>query len=430
MPNSQWLQEVANNMANDLFTNRPGGGDYTLNFFWRHAHGAGTAQLACPFFTDAEPIRILKRAGYQRILLLVRLCESTSPAALREARAFTGVNIRYYTSRKFHAKFYILGDRALIGSANLTISGMKTNRELSIMIDASDPRFDDVPAYFEELWSAPPAALLTNDVLDAFDDWHQRTTIPAPQPMTGVPAAEPVNIHVDSWKASSERVYLETFRAAYVETLIPAYQVVREVYREQNARHPAFHNFSEAYEIDRFLFWARSFTTDEDLDQNPVRPDEDLRANVRHHVTDWLQKQNPQIEEDRPLRIRQLQALFGDEQRLMTVEMGALTDMLRGCAAFEEILRFTQGGLDAHLAAFMRDNDIEAVRVTLRHLAFGDEDFAKRTYDCIYVPKYKIAHWGRNCTLELFGWVNREEVPPFNGRIVNALRYLGFNVKV
>jgi hypothetical protein len=94
------------------------------------------------------------------------------------------------------------------------------------------------------------------------------------------------------------------------------------------------------------------------------------------------------------------------------------------------MLRFTKGGLDNHLAAFKRDNTIEAILMTFRYLAFGSGDFVQRIYDSIYMSKYKLAHWGRNCTLELFGWINHQDAPPFNGRTIKALRYLGFDVVV
>jgi hypothetical protein len=52
----------------------------------------------------------------------------------------------------------------------------------------------------------------------------------------------------------------------------------------------------------------------------------------------------------------------------------------------------------------------------------------QRLYDCIYMSRYKLQHWGRNCTWELFGWINRDDAPPFNGRIIKGLRHLGFDV--
>ena len=136
------------------------------------------------FSQTPSPFRFLREAGCSKIQLLVRLCKSTSPDALTVARSLSGVDIRYYTSRAFHAKFYILGERTLVGSANLTSSGMTSNRELSIVLEASDPRFDELVGYFDELWSAPPAAVLTPDALNTFRSWYKEAVKLKPSPLT------------------------------------------------------------------------------------------------------------------------------------------------------------------------------------------------------------------------------------------------------
>lgn len=411
-----------------LFTNRPKGKDFTVNFFYSRGPSANTAQLACPFFTDFEPLKILKDAGCQHIRLIVRLCEATSPDALQAARSLGDVDIRFFTSSAFHAKFYILGQFALIGSANLTDAGMKSNRELSIAIGSEDEVFDEIPAFFDELWNS--ASVLTTDALDRFKAWRRLNNRPDAPPIDGIEPSSPITIAVKTQIENRTRTYLESFRALYVEKLIPAYRIVEEIYAEQGKRHPAFTDRSHDYEIDRFLFWVRGFTTDEQLDQHPYRTGEDLRSNIRRHVADWF-KTEPSglnIDEQRLDRIDRLQQLFADRERLEYVEMDQIADLLQGCAAFVEMLRFTKGGLENHIKAFKKDNDITKVRSSLRHLAFGPGDYVQRVYDCVYLPEYRLSHWGRNCTLELFGWINKEKAPPFNGRIIKALRYLGFDV--
>src|SRR5712691_5347680 len=108
-----------------LFSNSPLGlRDFTINFFYENARGLRSAQLACPFFSSAEPLEILTNEGCSKIQLIVRLCSFTSPSALMQAKLIPKTQIRYFTSDAFHAKFYVLGNVALIGSANLTNSGL------------------------------------------------------------------------------------------------------------------------------------------------------------------------------------------------------------------------------------------------------------------------------------------------------------------
>lgn len=412
-----------------LFTNRPRTNDITLNFFYWHSNGVKAAQLACPFFTNSQPLKILKDAGCANIQLLVRLCEATSPEALAESKAFGGVDIRFFTSDSFHAKFYILGHRALVGSANLTGGGLVANRELSIVIEADDELFDEIPALFDELWNA--ASVLTTDVFERFKVWRHANARAMLPPIDGIESASPPTVNVGTQGVSRARTYLEAFRSFYVETLIPAHRLVEQVYAERGERHSNFINLSPGYELDRFLHWARSFTTDKDLDKHPFRSGDDLRANIRLHVDRWFDTPDADLRVDpaRLSRIAQLQALFADRDLLESVDMDQLADMLQGCAAFVEMLRFTKGGLENHIRAFKADNPIKNARNSFGHLVFGSGDYVQRIYDCIYSPEFKLAHWGRNCTLELFGWINRDRVPPFNGRTMKALRYLGFNVK-
>ena len=416
-----------NGTMNESFTNRPGAGDLTINFFHKHAKNVRTAQLACPFFTDSEPIEILVSAGCGKILLLVCLCEVTSTEALEKARAFGNVDIRFFTNG-FHAKFYILDNVALVGSANLTDPGLRLNRELSVSVRSEDPVFDDIPALFDELWSS--ARVLTNHRLNYFREWRRNYGPRSLHSIPGVDSCSPPTIRVSSQDVNRTRTYLETFRAFYVERLIPAYRSVETTYSEAPNRHPAFTNYSSKYEIDRFLYWVKGHTTDKRLHLEPLRSGDDLKNNINKYVTEWMKmKDNLTIYTDRVDRIHRLERLFGDERSLESVGIDEIVDMIQACAAFVEMFRFTEGGLESFIERFKQKNPIERIRKSFHYLAFGPGDYVQRVYDCIYESGYRLSDWGESCTLELFGWINQDGVPPFNGRTMKALRFLGMDVK-
>ena len=75
--------------------------------------------------------------------LLVRLGAATSAEHLKRVLGKPGVQVRYFTDQSFHSKLYIFGAAcALVGSANLTASGMTTNQKIVVALGPDDPRFD------------------------------------------------------------------------------------------------------------------------------------------------------------------------------------------------------------------------------------------------------------------------------------------------
>src|SRR5665811_1779914 len=67
-------------------------------------------------------------------------------------------------------------------------------------------------------------------------------------------------------------------------------------------------------------------------------------------------------------------------------------------------------GLSSLRVEFFRLNDEANVKKLIKHLLFGTGDFVLRANDCIYSPKYKIHSFSRSCVLELFGWINDQEI--------------------
>jgi hypothetical protein len=305
--------------------------------------------------------------------------------------------------------------------------GLRRNRELSIVVSSSDEKFDDIPALFDELWE--DAATFTPDALEKFSSWQRNLPVTTLPPMTGIPHAEPRTINVATHKKTRERVHLQTFHRYYYETLIPNHRLVESCFAVPGSRHPAYADFDLEYEIEAFLSWVRlRFTTEENYWTFPIRKKDDILANVREHVGKWIAAEDtPSLE--RLDRMAKLKKIFSEPDTLEAVSLSELADALTGCAAFEEQLRFTLGGRASMLEQFQRENSLETVRACFGHLAFGSDEFVKRIYDCIFSSEYKIRHFGRSCILELFGWINREDIPPFNNRAIKSLRYLGCDVK-
>ena len=279
-----------------LFSNSPFDKNFTINFFHKYAPSTQSAQLACPFFTDPEPIKILSQQRCKSIRLIVRLCESTSSEALASVQEIDGVHVRFFTESTFHAKFYVLGGIALVGSANLTSSGMIKNRELSVVIGSGDAEFDEIPLLFDELWNC--AGVLTPDAFEKFVAWRRVHTPHDFPPIEGIDLFSPPTIAVSTQSKNATRTYLETFRSQYQEELLPSHRELVAVYFERRSRHPAFENHLRAYEVYQFLYWVRGLTTNEELLDHPLRTGEDRKNNIRRYVSQWFQLRNPPVFEE------------------------------------------------------------------------------------------------------------------------------------
>ncbi|MCX5568192.1 phospholipase D-like domain-containing protein [Kaistia nematophila] len=150
--------------------------DFTINFFMRVGLDPKFALLAAPFFTTNDPIKALTDKGCD-VRLIVRFSPITTPEALRHALENPRVKTRYFTDAKFHTKLYIIDNVALIGSANLTDSGLKANRELSILLRQDrDETFNALPGLFDELWN--DADVLNEDVLREYEKAYKSNEKP------------------------------------------------------------------------------------------------------------------------------------------------------------------------------------------------------------------------------------------------------------
>lgn len=69
-------------------------------------------------------------------------------------------------TERFHAKFYLFDDTAMVGSANLTYNGLIANREGVVCLDrqADAEAITELKALFAELWEG--ADVLTRDIVE------------------------------------------------------------------------------------------------------------------------------------------------------------------------------------------------------------------------------------------------------------------------
>src|SRR6185369_5131272 len=213
--------------------------DFVASALFRLTAQSRALYLAAPYFTYCEPVLEAARQN-KPVQLLIGLNTATHPDAVTRVVSMPGVAVRYLT-RRFHAKIYIFDNAALLGSANLTDTGLRANREAVICLDQEDDRasVEEIRALFAELWEA--AAVVTPDKAHEFAEvWHKvrSPTDPDTQIERAVGKAEPPNINVDSVKASHERIFLEGLRRQVYEKYRPAFLEVSSLLGSENLRRP------------------------------------------------------------------------------------------------------------------------------------------------------------------------------------------------
>ena len=409
---------------------------FALDFFYQVAGTSQEAFLASPFYSTYEPIQLLTGKGC-RVSLLVRLCSITHPDALRKADVDPLVTVRYYTAQSFHAKFYIVGDKALVGSANLTSAGLASNREVSVVLDRQrDAGFADLPAIFDQLWDY--ADVLNEPILQQFEKAFFAKGRPAGEDpfdlflKNYVPSCTPPTAVVGSDRVTRQRSFLQSFKRKYDEVLVPAYRALEEVYKAIGQRRPEFVGGDLDIEINRFLGWLRvNHAPGDTWREAPLRAGADLEGNIHHNIGLWLATDNvgsgdvyqPDLEVQ---NIAQLRTNFGSNASIEALSYDEVFDTLLKCHAFLEQLRFTKGGIPGLKVDFQQRNKLPDIKRTLTFLLHGPGDGIRRAYDCIHDEGYKLERFAEACVMELLGWVDRER-PPFNGRTIKGLRFLGFN---
>lgn len=418
---------------------------FTINFFLKTPDEPRQAWLAAPFFTTPEPINALTDKGCQ-VFLVVRFSPATHPAALKSALENPLVKVRYYTDQKFHTKLYVIDDVALVGSANLTDSGLKSNRELSVVLRQDrDAAFQQLPTVFDELWNY--ADVLTADVLRAYTQAFNQKRRPETEDAFErhlkqfVEPASPPSVVVDSAKVSKERSFIQKFRRKYDEILIPFHNEIVEATKKHGLGRVEYEGQDPQIEIGRFLGWLRLVHGSGDgWREKPLLPHGQREQRIAHYVSLWqsthdIMGTDAYEAEQEIENISNIREFLSDPDELAQLDFDAVFDYLAGCHAFVERLRFASKGLGENLSGlerlriqFTKDNTLKKTKDTINYLLSGDGDPIERAYDCIYNSKYKLDGFGEACVMELLGW-GIPGRPPFNNRTIRGMRFLGYDVE-
>lgn len=419
----------------EVFANRNGKTDFIGNQMELRAESGSDIYIASAFFTDAALVEaLLKKGG--NIYLLVRFGFPTSPDAIKQFMDRPNIQLRYFTSPKFHPKLYIFGNEsALVGSANLTGGAMISNQEVVVGIGADDDRFSELTSIFEGYWAE--AAPVTEEALETYRASYNKLAVLNGQAeeirekmLNKMGETMPSNIDHGGKKPNKQSLFFDDYQRAYQECC-SAFDLVSEVYKATGYRKAAPADIPLRLEIDSFISYVReTHAQGTAWETAPLRSRDEQKVFIKELIEAWQQVSWPHFEqeivgESYPVLMR----VFGSRETILAVHDDELFDALTRLHSFYNRLRYFEGGLPTFKAEFFAANDPVHLRKTLAELIHGKGDVVRRMADVIYSPAKKLKHFGIANVQELVGWCNNDELPIINGRTTKVLRYFGSRVR-
>ncbi len=379
-------------------------------------------KIAVAFFTDYKLIEKLLDNGCS-IDMIVRLNDGTSPDALRRIYKKDKVQVSYFTSTYFHPKLYLIPNVcAFVGSSNLTKNAMKLNNEINLKVDVEEDSelFDELNQLFMEYWYQ--AMPLSEEKLNIFEECMQGREPGYSDFKNRLGDLSFENVIGGKKKTKEEEFTLEikTQYTAFIE----AFRNLESMYNSTDERY--WKDIPLRIEIDKFLWWiGETQYSNEEWDIKEKYSEEKTKAIVKELKTKFLSIHSKELN-NTINSYNMLKENFGAEEKIEKLSEDELFDTLsNNIFSFRDSSRWTSGGLASLKKTFFKENNIEKVKNTIKYLIYGEDQYIKRIFNCMNEDEYKLNHFGSSTVKELFGYMNKEHIPVYNGRVMKSMSYLG-----
>jgi len=388
-----------------------------------------TVYISTAFFSNYE---FIKKAldNNCEIYLIVRLDFGTSPDKLLEVINLNNpnINMRYYACKEFHPKFYIIDNVcAFIGSSNLTGKGVMNNLEMNIEINCETECaiFEELKDEFWREWeNAKP---LTKDRIIKFKDKHDQYS----QLNSGdifFNENEKVltpNITNDN-KKEKKTEEITRFEKNY-QLYISAFLKLKNMYMEVSNERKYNNELPLRIELDRFLSWLRDkkYKKEEFLSVQK-KTDDEIKTSLKELKSEFITSELSPYYNSTVERYTEIVNKLAVKDNIRNQTKEQLFEALKLINAIHDQLRFHNGGMDTLTKDFLDRNDEEKLKNTLIYLLEGKENYIKRIYDITHPSPYKLDILGDSSIKELYGYINKEEIPTCNQRMLHSMQWLGF----
>lgn len=415
----------------ELYTNSNKKSDFLKPALEKNIKENEDIYIATAFFSDIDFIKkaIEKNCN---IKLIVRISLATSMQRLKEISEMNNVNIRFFTSNKFHPKLYIFGNSiAFIGSSNLTQSVLKSNQEINISIESENPIFKDLRTLFDEYWKQ--AEVLDNNYIQKFIKIEEKyydidkKVNHYQNDIKEIKECEFENITIiGKKKQSKEDTFISDFKKKYDEFL-KKYRTLKNIYKSFGKRKET--SLPLKIEIDQFLSWIREKEAkgDEFKKINKLS-DNEIKERVNNLFKSFC---NDNYISEEYIKNYKFCVDNLDKNKIDNISEDDLYKCLLFINAFRDReKRYSGGSIDMRKKNFFKNNRIDKIKETIKYLLYDTNDTKddyKRIAKCIYDNNLKIKSFGESSVKELFGIINNnEDIPPCNDRVLKSMQYLGF----
>jgi len=388
-----------------------------------------TVYISTAFFSNFE---FIKKAldNNCEILLVVRLDFGTSPDELLKVINLNNpnINMRYYACKEFHPKFYIIDNVcAFIGSSNLTHKGIMNNLEMNIEINSETEStiFEELKNEFLREWAN--AEPLTKDRILKFKDKHdQYSQLDSNRVFfTENELVLTPNITNDN-KKEKRTEEISKFEKDY-QLYISAFSKLKNMYMEVSNERRYNDELPLRIELDRFLSWLKDkkYKKEEFLSVQK-KTDDEIKTSLKELKSEFIMSELSHYYNSTIERYTEIinKLAVKDHIRIQTKEQ--LFEALILINAIHDQLRFHNGGMDTLTKDFLDRNDEEKLKNTLIYLLEGKENYIRRIYDITHPSPYKLDILGDSSIKELYGYINSEEIPTCNQRMLHSMQWLGF----
>ncbi|OSI19152.1 phospholipase D-like domain-containing protein [Neisseria dumasiana] len=420
-----------------IFTNQYPQSSYVANAF-NDVEKGETLYFATAFFTELKCLEeVLENCG--QLKLIVRLGFPTSAEQLKSlmnGKYKNKVAIRYYASSNFHPKLYIFGNRRLVvGSANFTNNALKSNQEVCIELmnnnetDSADI-FNELKSTFESYWNE--AKVLTKDSLEEYQKLtvqYQKIHEEIYRIDSKIPIHEFKNhINLKDKKKKDDLCFDE---------LSKRYQIgkglvgkIIDIYKE-SGRILDDEKLPLRLEVDAFISFVHDKYAKEisncqlGLDNNQELIRSHISAFKQHYAegTKYKDFLLNRCEKDLP----RLEKFLSDKEIIQNAPIESIVQSIWVLNTIWTTIGRYAGGEQPFIKQFIDENGEQKIRDTLIYILYGKDSIEERIYQAVR-GKYKLYKFDQSSVEELIGWINNENLPIINERVIRVLRYYGADV--